>query len=945
MMKLNNTNQRFKAFLAGTATLLTLLATNATAAKADSTATTAAKSTAASVSSEKSTTPAKKVVLSTRSSTKSSSASSSSSTPAASQSSSSANSSSTSSDTTGKASSSSSSSAASSSSSDTLDKEQSSSSSSAFQDSKSDPAKVQTKAKSDNAETSKRQTVTQQYSPVTTSQKGSSNVLSKASLMKLSYSNLAALAAQAKFAVNGLSADDATVTDSDGKVYSASDALGLYESYIASYKWSIDDGVPVKAGDSATLSLPSNVLFTAGTTAVKVANSAGQQIGTFSAKAGDQTGTLTFNDYFELNNVSSRQGTLKFNVTGTDASIGDNNAKINKIGWPITDSDKNVTGMEWQVVVNIGSEAWNNVTVVDQLGQYQTHGDDSSNDVTFESGSYIGGGFVKNLAVGDQGKLGTYSFKDKKFTPADGISATAISVTTNGNQMTIQLGNITSAINIYYGVSIEPDQNYTNNASATYTPAGTTDPGEGGTTTPGEGGTTTPGEGDDHTQTVNSNPSFHYGAEGSADWKTYDLIVYKTDSTTGAAVPDAVYELQTADGVVLQTGLKTDKNGQVVFTNLAAGTYLLVETAAPKGYLLDKTPHEISIVAPSDGSTNTYRITKTVSDNPIPTTSLTVKKVWANAPEVTPNVTVTLYLNGKPTTQTLILTPENNYQGSFDNLLTSDSEGTSYTYTVKESAPVGQDSVLDGYEASQATVGNTVTLTNTYRTITVNKTDESGHKLAGAIFTLTDADGKQVDQQTTDENGQVVFANLKQGTYQVQEIKAPAGYTVNSDVKNITLDSQVNYQTVTVTDDAIKGQLTITKVDRVTGAKLAGATFELKDAAGNVVTGTTDANGQLVFDNLSLGTYTLVETSAPAGYQLSVRSQDIVISAEAANQTQTVADDAIKGQLTITKIDSVTGTKLVGASFDLKDAVGNLVATGTTDANGELIFKDLALGT
>ncbi|MFC6295626.1 SpaA isopeptide-forming pilin-related protein [Lactiplantibacillus daoliensis] len=942
-MKLNKTNKRFKAFLAGTATLLTLLATTATAAKADSTANTVAESTvdAAAASSEKSVKPAKEVVLDNHTSTSVNSESSANSNSfstasSASQSSSTASSNSTSSDTT--------------------DQESSASSSSESQASKSDPVNVKAAAKSDNAETSKQQTVTQQYTPKTTSQNGSDrHILPKASLMKLSLSEFTALAAQAKLAADDVSVSDAVVTDSTGKVYSADDVLSLYAGYIATIQWSIKDGVPVKAGDTMTINLPKNVLFTANTTAVNIANAANQSIGTFSAKAGTQTGTLTFNNYFELNNVSSRQGTLMFHVTGTDTNIGDDKAKINKVGWWLSDGKS----IEWQIVVNLGSEDWNSVEVVDQLGQYQKH----NSEITFESGAYINGSFVSGSYVdgsfvrsdpGVSGNLGKYDLETGVFTPAKGVSPKAVSISVVGNQMTIELGDISTAINIYYSVATEaPDQIYTNSATANYKLPSTTDPGDGGTTTPGGGDSGNSGNTPDDTNKASSSPFLASGAVASADWHTYTLFVTKTDKDTGVAVPDAVYELQTTDGLVLQSGLKTDKNGQLTISNLAAGTYQLVETAAPNGYLLDKTAHVIVIdphAATTVDGVNTYRVSEPVTDTAIPTTSLAVKKVWVNMPVGTkPSVTVTLFLNDNSTSQTLKLTAENGYQGSFDNLPTSDANGKLYAYTVQESAVDDQKAALADYAISQVKDGNMVTLTNTYRTITVTKTDESGNKLlAGATFTLTATDGSGFTQtQTTDENGQAVFAGLAQGTYQIQETNAPAGYTLNSVPTKVTLDSQTNYLTVAVKDAEIKGSLTVTKVDGTTNAKLAGATFELRDATTKQVvqTAVTDANGQLIFNDLALGTYDLVEVTAPTGYRLNTKSLQVVISADNTDQVQTVADDAIKGQLTITKVDSATGATLAGATFDLKDATGNVVATGTTDANGQLIFNDLAMGT
>lgn len=61
-------------------------------------------------------------------------------------------------------------------------------------------------------------------------------------------------------------------------------------------------------------------------------------------------------------------------------------------------------------------------------------------------------------------------------------------------------------------------------------------------------------------------------------------------------------------------------------------------------------------------------------------------------------------------------------------------------------------------------------------------------------------------------------------------------------------------------------------------APLEGAKFTLTDANGNTWTGESDANGKVRFNALAAGTYTLVETEAPAGYVKSEKALPIVIT-------------------------------------------------------------------
>jgi uncharacterized surface anchored protein len=91
----------------------------------------------------------------------------------------------------------------------------------------------------------------------------------------------------------------------------------------------------------------------------------------------------------------------------------------------------------------------------------------------------------------------------------------------------------------------------------------------------------------------------------SRDGKTYEfgivnekirgqIKVIKTDGKTKTPLEGVIFELKDADGNVLAE-LTTDKDGIALTDELVYGKYTLTEKSTGEAYLLDTTPHEITI--------------------------------------------------------------------------------------------------------------------------------------------------------------------------------------------------------------------------------------------------------------------------------------------------------------------------------------------------------------
>ncbi len=278
----------------------------------------------------------------------------------------------------------------------------------------------------------------------------------------------------------------------------------------------------------------------------------------------------------------------------------------------------------------------------------------------------------------------------------------------------------------------------------------------------------------------------------------------------------------------------------------------------------------------------------------------------------------------------------------------------------------------------------------------VKKDAENEAALAGAVFGLyakkdITAGGKVtvpadtlLSEAESGEDGCAVFGtDLPFGAYYLRELRAPAGYLSNAEIKEITASYQGQEITVAEFAAEFTDRPTVaefTKSDLTTGVELDGASLTVLDQDGNAVDAWTSVRDQPhVVKRLHVGkTYTLREEFAPYGY---LKAEEVKFTVEDIEEVQKVEmKDAVPTALLIinkygeflnkvTLMDHAKNTLyhlleyVVGslpevtfevyAAEDIRAADGTsadyykaneLVGTITTDAGGIARLGDLPVG-
>ena len=434
------------------------------------------------------------------------------------------------------------------------------------------------------------------------------------------------------------------------------------------------------------------------------------------------------------------------------------------------------------------------------------------------------------------------------------------------------------------------------------------------------------------------------------------ITIHKRDAETRADLAGAKFEVAAAEDIYVGNGYCIYPKGTVIDT-ITTGTdgiaettkvlykgysYTVTEIEAPKGYSI------------SDEPTQTIKLVEQQAefvvdfDNEQNTIPFEITKTDVSTGELIPDCTFEI-LN------------ENNEQVITG---TTDENGIAHFQLAIGKYFYREISAPDIYEIDDTPYPFEITenddivkaeMTNKKKSgsIKVTKTTTGNLNIEGIKFFATGISDTNKDlkfEATTDENGVAMFDKLVIGKYVITEdgSTVPAAYLV-ADEQEVTVEYNTT-AAVKVTNEEKTGSIKVQK--RTEGQKnVEGITFYLKgtsDTGREInIPATTDKDGVAVFENVPIGTYSIIEDeeTVPYGYLVAAEKEVTVIYSE------TVDAEIINNEQTGTiKVHKRTegDLNISGITFYLKgtsDSGREINIPATTDKDGVAVFENVPVGT
>ena len=413
------------------------------------------------------------------------------------------------------------------------------------------------------------------------------------------------------------------------------------------------------------------------------------------------------------------------------------------------------------------------------------------------------------------------------------------------------------------------------------------------------------------------------------------LKIIKYDRESHETMPGVTFRIW-RDGELLGD-YETDALGEILLTDCRPGTYRVQEVdTGDSGHLADSTPQEIELKA-GDSIKELYFF-----NDQKPGIWL-VKVDSANPSKVIPNAKFRIEAVDGSFGPAEFVTDQN---GEIDL-----SELPTGAYVVTElDCPgyiIDEAQRIIQLEANQT--ARFVFTNSVQPSLHLIKLSADGSRLAGVTFRIAKIeDGSRYLDRTTDENGEILISGLEPGVYSVKELDTTSDHISDPVERHVELFP--GKTSTIILENDIRPNLTVVKRDADTGEPVPDTVFLVEAADGHSVDEIkTGADGTATLENLLPGVYQISEKSVPSPYLMDAEPQLVTLYP---NRNHTVYfENNKKPTLTIQKVDSITGSPIRGAKFQLwygsnGTDTGELNNLGIyfTDASGQIVLEGLRDG-